>query len=89
MKPPKCVICSRTLRDNVKFARVSFLLTKEETDYNQEMRNKEPKIIGWSVRGEAWFCEFHLEAARNNQHLHIKEAIKTIKNGTANIGSTE
>ncbi len=83
MKPPKCVICARTLRDNLEFARASFMLSQEDADYKQEMRNRKPPIIGYSVRGEAWFCELHIEAAKNNSHLSLSEAIETIKNGSA------
>ncbi len=83
MKPPKSVICARALRDNLEFARASFLLSQEEIDYNQEMHNRKPPIIGWSVRGEAWFCELHIEAAKNNSYLSLSEAIEIIKNSSA------
>ena len=87
MRPPKCVICNRTLRDNVDFARVNFTLSQGEAAYTKEMRNRKPPIIGWSVRGEAWFCEFHIEAAKNNKDLSQSEAIKKIKNDSASKDS--
>jgi len=83
MRPPKCVICNRILRDKLEFARASFKLTQEEADYNREMRNRKPKIIGWPLRGEAWFCEDHIEPAGKLGHLSLSEAIQQIKNGSA------
>ncbi|WP_433472809.1 hypothetical protein ACQPZP_28545 [Spirillospora sp. CA-142024] len=75
MRPPMCLICHRSLGDDLPFSSfklVRFALTPEEEAVEREQARE-----GWTGHPswEEWFCDEHTALAEEHSHLHWREAM--------------
>lgn len=80
MRPPICVICKKRFSpSDTEGGLVYFKLSEEEVKSNE--RFKERKFVG-HPKGREWFCEKHIEQAKENKHLTFKEALQKMKDSS-------
>lgn len=75
MRPPICAICKKRFAPS-DGGKVYFKETEEQKEYNK--RFDEPGFVGHPSHLE-WFCEDHIEAAKELKNLSSTEAIKELK----------
>lgn len=76
MRPPICAICEKDHSTNKEFFMVNFALTTEDKLFNK--RFEEDGFCGHPA-GLEWFCDTHVQVARNFAHLPIKQALPRIR----------
>lgn len=76
MRPPVCAICGK------KFGDTGGLVTfkKTELDTAWDKRMEQPGMVGHPPYME-WFCEEHLQQARDLSHMTKPEAMGIIRKG--------
>lgn len=76
MRPPICAICEKDYSAKEEIFMVNFTLSIEDKQYNK--RFEEDGYCGHPA-GLEWFCETHVQVARNFSHLPIKQALPSIR----------
>lgn len=73
MKPPRCMICQRTL-DDLPFS--SFKLVRFAINAEEKALERQRAEEGWAGHPpwDVWFCDEHAAPAEELSHLHWRDA---------------
>jgi hypothetical protein len=76
MRPPVCRICREDLKAN---SGGLLYFKKNDSDLKWDKRMENEMMVGHPPYCD-WFCDAHIEEAKELQHLEITEAVKILKN---------